>query len=147
MDEILYALKENIVGLNCGRWDYIFSYIKRLGRTAERLTPDRSAMTMDKAFLAAYSLKLIETCHRRSAFAMGGMAAQIPVKGDAAANEAAFAKVRADKEREARNGHDGTWVAHPALVPVALEAFDFAEPNQLHRRIASGVTREDMLRL
>jgi malate synthase len=147
MDEILYALRENIVGLNCGRWDYIFSYIKRLGRTRERLTPDRSAMTMDKAFLAAYSLKLIETCHRRGAFAMGGMAAQIPVKGDDAPNKAAFAKVRADKMREARNGHDGTWVAHPALVPVALEAFDFAEPNQLHRRTESGVTREGMLRL
>ena len=147
MDEILYALKENIVGLNCGRWDYIFSYIKRLGRTPERLTPDRSAMTMDKAFLAAYSLKLIETCHRRGAFAMGGMAAQIPVKGDEAANAAAFAKVRADKEREAGNGHDGTWVAHPALVPVALQAFDFPEPNQLHRRLDSGVTRGDMLRL
>jgi len=147
MDEILHALRENIVGLNCGRWDYIFSYIKRLGRAAERLTPDRSAMTMDRAFLAAYSLKLIETCHRRGAFAMGGMAAQIPVKGDAAANDAAFAKVRADKLREAANGHDGTWVAHPALVPVALEAFDFAEPNQLHRRPETGVTREDMLRL
>ena len=104
MDEILHALKENIVGLNCGRWDYIFSYIKRLGRTPERLTPDRAAMTMDKAFLAAYSLKLIETCHRRGAFAMGGMAAQIPVKGDEAANEAAFDKVRADKRREAANG-------------------------------------------
>ncbi|HYC64578.1 MAG TPA: malate synthase A [Reyranellaceae bacterium] len=147
MDEILHALRENIVGLNCGRWDYIFSYIKRLGRTPERLTPDRSAMTMDEAFLAAYSVKLIETCHRRGAFAMGGMAAQIPVKGDAAANAAAFAKVRADKQREAGNGHDGTWVAHPALVPVALEAFDFEEPNQLHRRIDSGVAREDMLRL
>jgi malate synthase len=145
MDEILHALRENIVGLNCGRWDYIFSYIKRLGRTPERLTPDRSAMTMDKAFLAAYSLKLIETCHRRGAFAMGGMAAQIPVRGDEAANAAAFAKVRADKLREARNGHDGTWVAHPALVPVALEVFD--RPNQLDRRIDSGVTREDMLRL
>ena len=147
MDEVLHALKENIVGLNCGRWDYIFSYIKRLGRTPERLTPDRSAMTMDKAFLAAYSLKLIETCHRRGAFAMGGMAAQIPVKRDEAANAAAFAKVRADKEREAGNGHDGTWVAHPALVPVALEAFDFDAPNQLDRRIDSGVTSEDMLRL
>ena len=149
MDEILHALKENIVGLNCGRWDYIFSYIKRLGRTSERLTPDRSAMTMDKAFLAAYSLKLVETCHRRGAFAMGGMAAQIPVKGDAAANEAAFAKVRADKLREARNGHDGTWVAHPALVPVAMEIFDDAldGPNQLDRRFDSGVSREDMLRL
>ena len=145
MDEILYALRENIVGLNCGRWDYIFSYIKRLGRSPERLTPDRAAMTMDRAFLAAYSLKLVETCHRRGAFAMGGMAAQIPVKGDEAANAAAFAKVRADKQREANNGHDGTWVAHPALVPVALEAFD--RPNQLDRRIDSGVTREDMLRL
>jgi len=145
MDEILHALKENIVGLNCGRWDYIFSAIKRLGRTPERLTPDRSAMTMDKAFLAAYSLKLVETCHRRGAFAMGGMAAQIPVKGDDAANEAAFAKVRADKQREAGNGHDGTWVAHPGMVAIAREAFD--RPNQLDRRIDSGVTREDMLRL
>ena len=149
MDEILHALKENIVGLNCGRWDYIFSTIKRLGRSADRLTPDRSAMTMDKAFLAAYSLKLIETCHRRGAFAMGGMAAQIPVKGDEAANATAFDKVRADKRREAGNGHDGTWVAHPALVPVAMEVFDaaFDGPNQLDRRIDSGVTRDDMLRL
>ncbi|MEA3043559.1 MAG: malate synthase [Sphingomonadales bacterium] len=145
MDEILHALKENIVGLNCGRWDYIFSYIKRLGRTPERLTPDRSAMTMDKAFLAAYSLKLIETCHRRGAFAMGGMSAAIPVKGDAAANESAFARVRADKQREAGNGHDGTWVAHPGMVAIALEAFD--RPNQLDRQVESGVTREDMLRL
>jgi len=149
MDEILHALKENIVGLNCGRWDYIFSYIKRLGRTPERLTPDRAAMTMDRDFLAAYSLKLIETCHRRGAFAMGGMAAQIPVKGDEAANEAAFEKVRADKRREAANGHDGTWVAHPALVPVAMDVFEraFDGLNQLDRQIDSGVTREDMLRL
>lgn len=149
MDEILHALKENIVGLNCGRWDYIFSYIKRLGRAPERLTPDRAAMTMDRDFLAAYSLKLIETCHRRGAFAMGGMAAQIPVKGDEAANAAAFEKVRADKRREAANGHDGTWVAHPALVPVAMEVFEqaFAGPNQLDRLVDSGVTREDMLRL
>ncbi len=145
MDEILHALKENIVGLNCGRWDYIFSTIKRLGRSPGRLTPDRAAMTMDKAFLAAYSLKLVETCHRRGAFAMGGMAAQIPVKGDEAANAAAFDKVRADKRREAANGHDGTWVAHPGLVPVAIEAFD--RPNQLDRKIDSGVTRDDMLRL
>ena len=149
MDEILHALRENIVGLNCGRWDYIFSFIKRLGRTPQRLTPDRSAMTMDKAFLAAYSLKLIETCHRRGAFAMGGMAAAIPVKGDEAANAAALERVRADKLREARNGHDGTWVAHPALVPVAMDVFDAAldGPNQLHRTIDSGITREDMLRL
>src|SRR5579884_4029453 len=116
MDEILYALKENIIGLNCGRWDYIFSYIKRLGRSPDRLTPDRGQMTMDKAFLAAYSLRLVSTCHRRGAFAMGGMSAFIPVKGDEAANERAFAEVRADKWREVTNGHDGTWVAHPGLV-------------------------------
>ena len=134
MDEILHALKDNIVGLNCGRWDYIFSYIKRLGRSPERLTPDRSAMTMDKGFLAAYSLRLIATCHRRGAFAMGGMAAFIPVKGDEAANRAALDKVRADKLREVGNGHDGTWVAHPALVSVALAAFGAMEnPNQLSK--------------
>jgi malate synthase len=149
MDEILHALKENIVGHNCGRWDYIFSYIKCLGRSADRLTPDRSAMTMDKAFLAAYSRRLIETCHRRGAFAMGGMAAQIPVKGDEAANAAAFGRVEADKEREARNGHDGTWVAHPALVPVAMQVFNrhLGGPNQLHRQLDSQVTRNDMLEL
>ncbi|MCY7338735.1 MAG: malate synthase A, partial [Sphingomonas bacterium] len=132
MDEILHALRDNIVGLNCGRWDYIFSFIKRLGNSPDRLTPDRAAMTMDRAFLAAYSLRLIATCHRRGAFAMGGMAAQIPVKGDAAANAAALAKVRADKLREVANGHDGTWVAHPALVPVALDAFEaMTGANQL----------------
>ena len=132
MDEILYELRDNIVGLNCGRWDYIFSTIKRLGRSADRLTPDRSAMTMDKAFLAAYSLRLVATCHRRAAFAMGGMSAFIPVKGDEAANATAIAKVRADKQREIGNGHDGTWVAHPALVPVAMEAFVSMDgPNQL----------------
>jgi malate synthase len=135
MDEILYALRENIVGLNCGRWDYIFSTIKRLGRSAERLTPDRSAMTMDKAFLAAYSLRLVATCHRRGAFAMGGMSAFIPVKGDEEKNRAALERVRADKLREVTNGHDGTWVAHPALVSVAMEAFEAMEgPNQLPGR-------------
>ena len=148
MDEILYALQENIVGLNCGRWDYIFSYIKRLGRSPERLTPDRSAMTMDKAFLAAYSLRLIATCHRRGAFAMGGMSAFIPVKGDEAANDAALDKVRADKEREVGNGHDGTWVAHPALVPVALQAFERMEgPNQLDRTPSRMPGRDEMLEL
>jgi malate synthase len=149
MDEILYALKDNIVGLNCGRWDYIFSTIKRLGRSPDRLTPDRSAMTMDRDFLAAYSVKLIETCHRRGAHAMGGMAAAIPVKDDPAANQVALERVRADKLREARNGHDGTWVAHPALVAVAMEVFagTFAGPNQLGRQVESGVGQADMLRL
>ncbi len=150
MDEILYELREHIVGLNCGRWDYIFSFIKRLGKNRAFLTPDRAAMTMGKAFLAAYSLLLIKTCHRRGAFAMGGMAAQIPIKGDPAANEAAFAKVRADKEREAGNGHDGTWVAHPDLVPVAREVFDrlMPGPNQLAvTRDDIKVTREDLLRV
>jgi malate synthase len=148
MDEMLYALKENIVGLNCGRWDYIFSTIKRLGRSHERLTPDRSAMTMDKAFLAAYSLRLIATCHRRGAHAMGGMAAFIPVKGDAQANAAALEKVRQDKQREVTNGHDGTWVAHPALVPVAMEAFEaMPGPNQLAKIPEHSPGRDEMLEL
>ncbi|MEO7505554.1 MAG: malate synthase A [Sphingomicrobium sp.] len=146
MDEILHALKDHVVGLNCGRWDYIFSAIKRIGRSPDRLTPDRAAMTMDKAFLSAYSLRLIDTCHRRGAHAMGGMAAQIPVKGDEAANAAALAKVCADKEREVHNGHDGTWVAHPALVAVALDAFEaMPGPNQLGRRPPRVPERDEML--
>ena len=148
MDEILFALRDNIVGLNCGRWDYIFSFIKRLGRSPDRLTPDRSAMTMDRAFLAAYSLRLIATCHRRGAHAMGGMSAFIPVKGDEAANAAAMDKVRADNLREVGNGHDGTWVAHPALVPVALEAFEqMTGPNQLSSKPAHSPGRAEMLEL
>ena len=148
MDEILYALKENIVGLNCGRWDYIFSYIKRLGRSPDRLTPDRSGMTMDKAFLAAYSLRLVATCHRRGAFAMGGMSAFIPVKGDEEKNRAALEKVRADKLREVGNGHDGTWVAHPALVAVAAEAFEaMPGPNQLSKMPEHLPGRDEMLKL
>jgi len=148
MDEILHALRDNIVGLNCGRWDYIFSYIKRLGNSPDRLTPDRSAMTMGKAFLAAYSLRLIATCHRRGAFAMGGMSAFIPVKGDEAANTAALDKVCADKLREVTNGHDGTWVAHPALVPVAMEAFAAMDgPNQLSKIPDHMPGRDEMLEL
>ena len=150
MDEIIYELRDHMAGLNCGRWDYIFSFIKRLGKNPRFLTPDRSRMVMGEAFLSAYSLLLIKTCHRRGCFAMGGMAAQIPVKGDAAANETAFAKVRADKEREATNGHDGTWVAHPDLVPVAMEVFDrvMPQPNQLDRlREDVTVSRGDMLRV
>jgi malate synthase len=148
MHEIIYELREHMAGLNCGRWDYIFSFIKRLGKSPAFLTPDRSAMTMGKAFLASYSLLLIQTCHRRGAFAMGGMAAQIPVKGDATANESAFAKVRADKEREAANGHDGTWVAHPDLVPIAREVFDrlMPGPNQIDvKREDVHVTRAELL--
>ena len=148
MDEILYALKENIVGLNCGRWDYIFSTIKRCGRSPDRLTPDRGQMTMDKAFLAAYSLRLVATCHRRGAFAMGGMSAFIPVKGDEAANEKAFDAVRADKLREVTNGHDGTWVAHPGLVAVAMQAFDAMHgPNQLSKMPERVPGRDEMLKL
>jgi malate synthase len=135
MDEILFELRDHIVGLNCGRWDYIFSFIKKFAERREFLLPDRQEVTMTTHFLRSYSLLCIRTCHRRGAFAMGGMAAQIPIKNDPAANEAALAKVRADKEREAGDGHDGTWVAHPALVPVALEVFDrvMPTPNQLHR--------------
>ena len=147
MDEILYALRENIVGLNCGRWDYIFSTIKRCGRSRDRLTPDRGQMTMDKAFLAAYSLRLIATCHRRGAFAMGGMSAFIPVKSDGAANAGALEKVRADKLREVGNGHDGTWVAHPALVPVAAEVFAPIAPNQLSKIPEHTPGRDEMLKL
>ena len=140
MDEILYELREHIVGLNCGRWDYIFSFIKTLANNKNYVLPDRAQVVMSKAFLAAYSALLIKTCHRRKAFAMGGMAAQIPNRKDPEANRLAFDKVRADKEREARNGHDGTWVAHPDLVPVALEIFDKFMPasNQL------GVMREEV---
>jgi malate synthase len=147
MDEILYALKENIVGLNCGRWDYIFSTIKRCGRSPDRLTPDRALMTMDQAFLAAYSLRLVATCHRRGAFAMGGMSAFIPVKGDEEKNRAALERVRADKLREVGNGHDGTWVAHPALVAIAAEVFASIAPNQLSKMPEHVPGRDEMLEL
>ncbi|MEH7093673.1 malate synthase A [Neobacillus vireti] len=134
MDEILYELKEHSAGLNCGRWDYIFSYIKKLRNQQDVILPDRSQVTMTSPFMRSYSLLTIQTCHRRKAPAMGGMAAQIPIKNNPQANEEAFAKVRADKEREARDGHDGTWVAHPGLVPVALEVFnrEMPTPNQIH---------------
>jgi malate synthase len=125
-----------VVALNCGRWDYIFSYIKTLRQHKDRILPDRNQVTMDKPFLDAYSRLLIRTCHRRGALAMGGMAAFIPVKGDEEKNAAALAKVRADKEREARNGHDGTWIAHPGLAQIATEIFDRyigeGKQNQLH---------------
>ena len=124
MDEILHALRGRIVGLNCGRWDYIFSYIKRFRNHPDKVLPDREQVTMTVPFLKAYSQLLIKTCHRRGAFAMGGMAAQIPIKNDEAANKAAIDKVRADKKREASEGHDGTWVAHPGLIPLAMKTFD-----------------------
>ncbi|HEX6096620.1 MAG TPA: malate synthase A [Thermoanaerobaculia bacterium] len=130
MHEILWELREHSAGLNCGRWDYIFSFIKKFRARHDFLTPDRGSITMDKAFLAAYVDLLIQTCHRRGIHAMGGMAAQIPIKGDDAANEAAFAKVRADKLREVKAGHDGTWVAHPGMVALAKEVFDEHMPGE-----------------
>ena len=129
MDEILHALRDRIVGLNCGRWDYIFSYLKTFRRHADRVLPERGQVTMTQPFLKAYSELLIQTCHRRGAHAMGGMAAQIPINNDAAANEQAMARVRADKLREVTAGHDGTWVAHPALIPVAMAIFDEHMPT------------------
>ena len=136
MDEILYELKEHSAGLNCGRWDYIFSFLKKFRNFDHVIFPDRAQVTMTVPNMRAYSLLAIKTCHRRNAPAIGGMAAQIPVKGDAAKNDEAFAKVRADKEREARDGHDGTWVAHPGMVSTAKEVFDLLveKPNQIHRK-------------
>jgi malate synthase len=136
MHEILWELRDHSAGLNCGRWDYIFSFIKTFADRAEFVLPDRGLVTMDRHFLASYVDLLIQTCHRRGIHAMGGMAAQIPIKGDDTANEAALAKVRQDKLREVRAGHDGTWVAHPGLVPIAKAIFDehMPEPNQITRR-------------
>jgi malate synthase len=135
MDEILYELREHSAGLNCGRWDYIFSSIKTLRNDPGFVLPDRGQVTMEVPFLRSYTQLLIKTCHRRGAHAMGGMAAQIPIKSDPQANEAAMAKVKADKKREAREGHDGTWVAHPGLIEIAKAEFDehMPTPNQLHR--------------
>ena len=150
MDEILHAARDHIVALNCGRWDYIFSYIKTLRRHGDRVLPDRQAVTMDKPFLSAYSRLLIKTCHRRGALAMGGMAAFIPSK-DAEQNALVLAKVRADKALEAANGHDGTWVAHPGLADVAMEVFDQhipqGHPNQLDvtRAQDAPITANDLL--
>jgi malate synthase len=148
MDEILYELREHSAGLNCGRWDYIFSCIKRFRNKRDFLLADRALITMTTHFMRSYSLLCIKTCHRRKTFAMGGMAAQIPVKDNPAANEEAFAKVRADKEREAHDGHDGTWVAHPGMVQLALDAFNamMPQPNQIDRkRDDVQVTARDLL--
>ena len=149
MDEILHELREHSAGLNCGRWDYIFSCIKKFGRLPGFILADRSLVGMTSPFMRAYSLLLIKTCHRRNAHAMGGMAAQIPIKSDSAANGLATAKVREDKEREAGDGHDGTWVAHPGLVPVAMEVFNrmMPGPNQLDvKREDVHTTAADLLR-
>ncbi len=148
MDEIIYELRDHMAGLNCGRWDYIFSFIKTLRNKPEYLLPDRGQVDMGRAFLKAYSELLIKTCHRRGAFAMGGMAAQIPDRRNQEINRIAFEKVHADKEREAKAGHDGTWVAHPDLVPVAKEVFDrvMPQPNQLDRMRADvDIGRKDLL--
>src|SRR6201987_5451692 len=148
MDEILYELREHSAGLNCGRWDYIFSCIKKFRRKPDFLLADRAVITMTTHFMHSYSLLCIKTCHRRKTFAMGGMAAQIPVKNNPGANEEAFAKVRADKEREANDGHDGTWVAHPGMVQLALDAFNAIMPqaNQIDRkRDDVNVTSKDLL--
>jgi malate synthase len=148
MDEILYELRDHVAGLNCGRWDYIFSFIKRFRSRPEMVLPDRAQVTMTTHFMRSYSLLAIKTCHRRGAAAIGGMAAQIPIKDDPAANQQALAKVRDDKQREAHDGHDGTWVAHPGLVEVAKQEFDavMKSPNQIHRlRDDIQVTARDLL--
>ena len=150
MDEILWVLRSRIVGLNCGRWDYIFSYIKTFRARREHVLPERAQVGMTAPFLKAYSELLIKTCHRRGAFAMGGMAAQIPIGNDPAANERAMARVHADKQREARAGHDGTWVAHPGLIPIALGEFNkvLTGPNQLDRlREDVEVSVDDLLQV
>jgi len=147
-DEILYELREHSAGLNCGRWDYIFSYIKKFSNHPDRLLPDRAQVTMTVPFMRLYSQYVIKVCHRRGAHAMGGMAAQIPIKNDPVANETALEKVRADKLREVNDGHDGTWVAHPGLVPIALEVFNAAmpQPNQIDRqRDDVQVSAQDLL--
>jgi malate synthase len=150
MDEILFELREHSAGLNCGRWDYIFSFIKKFRNHPDHVLPDRADVTMDRHFLKSYVQLLIKTCHRRGAHAMGGMAAQIPIKNDAEANAEAMARVRADKEREAGAGHDGTWIAHPGLADIAATAFDavMPGPNQLEvMREDVDITADDLLKV
>ncbi|PYT18688.1 MAG: malate synthase A [Acidobacteria bacterium] len=147
MDEILYELRNHSAGLNCGRWDYIFSFIKKFRNRPDFVLPNRAQVTMERHFLKSYVDLLIQTCHRRGIHAMGGMAAQVPIKNDPAANEQALEKVRQDKLREVRAGHDGTWVAHPGLVPVAKEIFDLhmKDANQISRKRDVRVTAQDLL--
>jgi malate synthase len=150
MDEILWELKDHSAGLNCGRWDYIFSFIKKFAEDTSILLPDRGQVTMTTHFMRSYSKLAIKTCHRRGVSAMGGMSAFIPIKNDPVANERALAQVRADKEREATDGHDGTWVAHPGLVPVALEVFDrvMPQPNQIEKQLRDFTANaKDLLRV
>ncbi|MEL6562548.1 MAG: malate synthase A [Bacteroidota bacterium] len=149
MDEILYELKDHSAGLNCGRWDYIFSYIKKFRKYPYRLLPDRAQVTMKVPFMEAYSKLVIKTCHKRGIHAMGGMAAQIPIKNDEEANNKALEKVRQDKLTEVKNGHDGTWVAHPGLVSVAMEIFDehMPQPNQITKMVEESFTAKDLLEI
>ncbi len=150
MDEILYELREHSAGLNCGRWDYIFSFIKKFANDPHAVLPDRVQVTMTTHFMRSYSKLAIKTCHRRNVHAIGGMSAYIPVKSDPVANEKAISQVRADKEREASDGHDGTWVAHPGLVPVALEEFNrlMPQPNQISKQLPDfNATAEDLLKI
>ena len=150
MDEILYALKEHSAGLNCGRWDYIFSFIKKFKNKPNFVLPDRSEITMERHFLKSYVKLLIHTCHKRGAHAMGGMAAQIPIKNDEKANTAALSKVKFDKEREANAGHDGTWIAHPGLSNIALSAFNkkMTGDNQIQRKIKNpNIKAKDLLKV
>ncbi len=150
MDEILYELRDHSAGLNCGRWDYIFSFIKCHRHDPAAVLPDRSQVTMEQPCMRAYTQWVVRTCHRRGAHAIGGMAAQIPIRDDAAASAAALDKVRADKRREVNDGHDGTWVAHPGLVAIARETFEtvMTGPNQLHRRREDvTVSAADLLRV
>ncbi|WP_169085053.1 malate synthase A [Paenibacillus sp. PL91] len=150
MDEIIYELREHIAGLNCGRWDYIFSYIKKLRNQPDVILPNRIMITMTSPFMRAYSLLAIKTCHKRNIHCIGGMAAQIPIKNNPIAHEVAMEKVRQDKLREVSDGHDGTWVAHPGLVPVAMEVFNtwMPEANQVERQLDQlQVTSENLLEI
>ena len=150
MDEILYELRDHSAGLNCGRWDYIFSFIKKFANASKAVMPDRGQVTMTTHFMHSYSKLAIKTCHKRNVHAIGGMSAYIPVKADPVANEKALAQVKADKEREAGDGHDGTWVAHPGLVPVAMEVFDeiMPQPNQIAKQLPDEhITAADLLQL
>ena len=150
IDEIIYELKDHMAGLNCGRWDYIFSYIKKFRNHQNFMVPDRDQVTMATPFMEAYSLRVIQCCHKRNVHAIGGMAAQIPVKNDEEANRIAYEKVNLDKEREAKNGHDGTWVAHPGLVPIAMAVFNkyMPENNQIsNKRTDLNITEEQLVEM